>query len=107
MKGKNIFRIIGILLIIFFTTLYIAQGVGYYEYTNSKKTTLTEESIKRYEEDLKNGVEIDANNYLEKEKNYNNNLTKVSRGLSTLVEKGFNGIMNKLFNEIDKAVKSK
>lgn len=107
MKGKNIARIIVGTLLILFTTLYIAQGAGYYEYTNNKKTTLTNDAIKRFEEDLENGVDIKAENYLESEKNYNNNISKASMGISVLVEKGFDGVMNYIFNQIDNVVRSK
>ena len=40
MKGKNVFRIVALTLIIFYSALYIAQATGYYEYTNHKTNTI-------------------------------------------------------------------
>lgn len=36
MKGKNVARIVIFTLIILFTTLYVTQAFGYYEYSNKK-----------------------------------------------------------------------
>ena len=43
--------------------LYFGQATGYYEYKNNQKTTLTEESIKRFEQDIKDGKDINVSNY--------------------------------------------
>lgn len=106
MKGKNIIKILGITLIVLFLSLYIAQMSGYYEYTESKKTTLTEDAIKRFEEDVSAGKKISAKNYLSEEKNYNNNLSHIGMKISNYIEKGFNKIMNSIFQEVNKAVNS-
>ena len=55
--------------------------------------------------DVSSGKEIVASNYLEKEKDYNNNLSKLGIGISNLIEKGFDTIMNFIFNEVEKAIK--
>ena len=106
MKGKNIIRIITSTLIITFIALYITQLTGYYEYTGNKKTTLTNEAIERFEEDVKQGKSIEAKNYLQKENNYNNKASKLGMRLSGIIETGFDKIMNAIFKEIEKAVSS-
>lgn len=106
MKGKNIARVVGVTLIILFVALYLTQVTGYYEYTESKKTTLTKDAIKRFEKDVAEGKEIAAKNYLEEEKNYNNKLSTVGMKLSKVIEKGFNKVMSSIFNEINKTVNS-
>lgn len=106
MKGKNVIKILGITLIVLFLSLYIAQMSGYYEYTESKKTTLTEDAIKRFEADISAGKKINAKDYLSEEKKYNNNLSHMGMKISNYIEKGFNKIMNSIFQEVNKAVNS-
>ena len=106
MKGKNVFRIIIFTLLILYTTLYITQALGYYEYTNRKTNALTEDAVKRFEEDVKSGKNIVASNYVKKQNDYNNNLSKSGMAISNLIEKTFDGVMSFLFNEIDKAISS-
>ena len=60
MKGKNVARIVIFTLIILFTTLYVTQAFGYYEYSNKKINTLTEEAAKKFEKD----IEIEAGNII-------------------------------------------
>lgn len=104
MKDKSLLKLISIGLFLFFTALYLAQATGYYDTANTRKTTMTEDAIRRFEEDVRNGENIDMMNYLEAEKDYHNRLTRLGRGVSSLIEKGFNGLMNNLFREIEKAV---
>lgn len=106
MKGKNVARIISLTLIITFIALYITQLTGYYEYTENKKTTLTDEAITRFEEDVRQGKTIEAKNYLQEENNYNNNASKLGMKLSNIIETGFDKIMNAIFKEVDKAINS-
>lgn len=66
-KDKKLNKFFGyILLILFmsFSTLYIAGKAGYYEYTQNKKKVFTEEQIKKFEEDVSAGKEVDIENYL-------------------------------------------
>ncbi len=107
MKGKDIARFVILVFIILFIALYTSQASGYYPNTESKKTTLTEDAIEKFEQDVKEGKEIVAKNYLQEEKHYNNKASKLGMNISNLIEKGFNKTMNAFFKEIDKAVKSK
>ena len=107
MKANNILKFTFIILILFFIGLYISQVTGYYEYTESKKTTLTKDAINRFEKDVKEGKEISAKNYLEEEKEYNNKVSKLGITVSNLIEKSFNKTMSSLFKEIDRAVSGK
>lgn len=104
MNYKRLAEIIFGILVILFLGLYISQMTGYYQYTESKKTTLTEDAIKRFEEDIRNGKEINAENYLEQETDYNNKLSTLGMKISGLIEKGFNKAMNSIFNEISNAI---
>lgn len=106
MKSSNLFKIIGGVFIILFVSLYITQMSGYYQYNESKKTTLTNDAIERFEKDVREGKEIVAKNYLVEEKNYSNNISKLGMKISSTIEKGFNKTMNVIFNELNEAVNS-
>ncbi len=86
-NNKNkIFKFIFIVFFMSFLVIYFSELTGYYEYQNYKKATLTEEQIKKFEEDVKNGKEVDINKYLEKEEiKYNNTLSKISNKFSNTI----------------------
>lgn len=92
------------ILFILFISLYVTQATGYYEFSNSKKSTLTNEAIKRFEKDVREGKEVEAKNYLEEQKQYNNKISNTSLMISKTIEKSFNYLMGKLFKEINSAV---
>ena len=104
MNYKTAGQLFMMVLVILFLGLYISQMTGYYQYTESKKTTLTEDAIKRFEQDIKDGKQIDAKNYLEEQADYNNALSSLGMKVSRLIEKGFNKAMNGVFNEISKTI---
>lgn len=104
MKGKKVTRLVIFTLIIIFIALYITQLTGYYEYTESKKTTLTKQAIEKFEKDVSSGKQIKAKNYLSEEKNYNNKASNLGMKISGLIEDSFTAIMNSIFSEVNKAV---
>ena len=106
MKGKNIARIVIFTLIILFTTLYVTQAFGYYEYSNKKTNILTEEAAKKFEKDIESGKTIKASNYLKEENDYNNNLSKAGLSVSKMISSSFNKVMNFIFSEMDQAMNS-
>ena len=98
-KDKNPFLRLLSLLFLLFISLYIALESGYYEAKVSKKTAMTEESIKRFEEDVKNGNPIDLNTYVFDEKrDYSNHTTDTAIFLGSRVEdfmsKGITGLFD-------------
>lgn len=106
MKSSNLFKMIGGVFIILFVSLYITQMSGYYQYNESKKTTLTNDAIERFEKDVREGKEIVAKNYLAEEKNYSNRISKLGMKISSTIEKGFSKTMNVIFNELNEAMNS-
>ena len=64
MKSNNIFKFVFIILILVFLFLIVASQSGYYEYELSRKTKLTDEAIDKFENDVKEGKNIDINNYV-------------------------------------------
>ena len=105
-EGNKIFKFTLLVLFLLFIGLYITQAFGYYEFSNNKKTALTEQAIKRFENDVKEGKKIDANNYIENEKHYNNLLSNTSIKISNSISIVFNSFMNNLFNQINKLTSS-
>ena len=79
MKNKKIIKFIGILVVIVFLFSYFLGYSGYYEYNLNSRKGLTEDQMKKFEEDIKNGKEIDLNSYLTKSYvDYSNSLTRTT-----------------------------
>jgi len=84
---NNFFKIVFIILSVSFITLYISNSTGYFEYHQRQKAVLTEENIKKFEEDVKNGINLDLETYLEStKKNYNNKTSSFGLFLSYKIE---------------------
>lgn len=106
MNYTRVFQLTVGVLVILFIGLYVGQMTGYYQYSESKKTTLTESAIQRFEQDVKEGKEIHAGDYLEKETDYNNKASNLGMKVSKLIEASFNKAMNTIFDELSKAISS-
>ena len=83
--ANRVFYIILIVLGVLYLALFIANNTGYYSFNNKKN--LTEEQIKKFEEDVKNGVEVDLNDYLSDTNiSYQNNISKLGYNISSFIE---------------------
>lgn len=105
-KINKILKVLFFVCFITFLTFYIAQQSGYYEYNERKKMSFTKEQIEQFEEDIRNGKEIDINNYVQNSnKNYQNKVSKltlnVSENISKYTKKGVNIIFTKIGNIIE------
>lgn len=102
-KG-SIFKMFILLLFISYTIVYIMVNLGYYEYSNRKKVTLTEEQIHLFEEDVKQGKSIDLNKYIDYDYkqlyNSKGTILKVSEFISNSTIKIINVIFKYLNNSI-------
>lgn len=98
MKYENTFKIIFIFLFVIFLTMYISVGSNYYEYELHKKVMLTNEDIKRFEDDVKNNKEVDIDNYISSRVDYSNSFskasTKVSKETKKYIKQGIEGLFN-------------
>ena len=102
----RLFRISFITLLVIFLGLFIANNTGYYSFSAINRKQLTEEQIKKFEEDVKNGVDIDINNYLEENIiSYKNNISSLGYNISNitsdLIKEGIYKIFN-LFGDLIK-----
>lgn len=103
----KIFRISFIILFAVFLTVYVSNKYGYYEYQKHEQVTLTEEQIKKFEQDVKDGKEIDIENYITGvDKNYQTKLSQaglnVSNGLAGIVKTGVDGFFKYIDSVITK-----
>lgn len=81
--NKKIVKLISITIILIFIASYMIAESGYYEYTMQRRTIITNEKIKEFEEDVKNNKEIDLKNYLDKEEiDYSNKITTLVYNIS-------------------------
>lgn len=104
-KKNKIYKFIFYIFFISFLVIYFSELTGYYEYQNYKKTSLTEEQIKKFEEDIKNGNEVDINQYLVADnKKYNNTLSKLASKFSDGISKIVNSGVEYIFKYISKLV---
>ena len=95
-KGSIFLKILAVLFILYLS-LTIAISSGYYEAKLSEKTTITDEAMKQFEEDVKAGKNVDIKDYLtDIKKDYSNGATKLEIEFSMIVEK----FMSKGINEM-------
>ena len=79
-------RLLAVLFIIYIS-LSIAMETGYYESKLNQKTMLTQESIEKFEQDVREGKNVDINDYVvEKNRDFSNGISKTGVFLSSLVE---------------------
>ena len=101
-------KIIVLFLFIIFLTLFFASYTGYYDYENRKKVNLTEEQMRKFEQDVKNGVNLDLEDYLNKPKNnYQNFLAKTGSKTSKFVSDVISNSVDATFSFLIKFVEQK
>ncbi len=104
-KKKNGSLIIKVLVILFiiYTGLFIANVSGYYEGKIRERVIITEEGMKRFDEIVKNGEEVDINAFLKDEKvDYSNGLTRIGDDFTDKLE----GIIYNMSKSIIKFLKT-
>jgi len=103
MKDKKIihktFKMFVIISFAVYITIFISNKFGYFEYQKLKKVTLTQEQIKKFEEDVKNGNNVEIEDYLDNVNvNYQTKISQagldISNTLSKTISKGVNGFFS-------------
>ena len=101
----KIIKFLGLLMVVFFIVMLFSSSSGYYEYEINKKSNLTQEAIIKFEQDVKDGKDIDVEEYLvKKENDYTNNFTKTGLSISNKIERMFAGGIKFIFNTINNFV---
>ena len=94
----KIFKKIFLVLLISFTALYFSEAAGYSEYKQHNKKIMTEEKIKQFENDVKDGKNLNLNDYIvEDNKNYESKISKIGDSMSKEIEKYVVGGLNNTF----------
>ena len=102
---NNFFRIMTLTVFLIFLALYYSSNAGLIDYQAKNKTSLTEEQIKMFEEDVKNNVQIDLKKYIDnKEDRYDNNISKTTLKLSNTIGETIDGILNFVFGKLENAM---
>lgn len=97
-KGFIFLKILAVLFILYLS-LTIAISSGYYEAKLSEKTTITDEAMKQFEEDVKAGKNVDIKDYLtDIKKDYSNGATKLGIDFSNIIEKFMSKGINEMVN---------
>ena len=85
------------LLLISFIVLYFSKVNGYYEFINHNQVEMTENEIKKFEKDVKDGKNVTTKDYIKENQINNNNLiSDIGYGLSdqigNVVTNGLDGV---------------
>ena len=100
-----LFKLLFIIIFISFLTLYFSHNSGYFEYQQYKKTSFTKEQIEKFEQDIKDGKEVDITNYLDDDDiNYSNKVSSLGLNLSKGIEKTIKGGLNKVVDFLNNAL---
>ncbi len=106
-KINKVLKFILFSLFAVFITIFLSNEYGYYEYQKAKQVTLTEEQIKKFEEDVKNGKDISIEDYsVNTTKNYQTSLSKAGLNLSNSISKIVKDSVEGFFNSISNIITS-
>lgn len=98
---NNIIKLFILVILFAFFAMFFSSSSGYYEYELNKKTNLTNDAIIKFEQDIKEGKEIDIDNYIVKEnKDYSNSFSNAGLKLSNKIKKIFSEGVKFIFNSI-------
>lgn len=100
----KIFRLTVIVLFAIYITTYVSNKYGYYEYKKHEQVVLTNEQIKKFEDDIKSGKSIDLENYMVNNKNYQTNFSKMGLSISNIIADTVKNVMDDFFSKIGKMV---
>lgn len=105
MKKGKIFKAVFSIFLIVYLVIYLASASGYYEYKNYKKMSLTEEQIEKFEEDVKEGKEVNVEDYVVKDNAiYDNKIAKMGKKISFAISDTLTGVLSKSFKAISKFI---
>ena len=106
MKSHLFLKIFVMIIIFAFVCSYIIGNTGYYEYRLSHQKTFTENQIKLFEEDVKNGNAIDANYYLNRGEShvYSNRLTDAVSAVNLKLNRYLKKMLTHFFDILKKFI---
>ena len=106
MKHKKMVKFFCTCIILIFLFSYFIQVSGYYEYNLQNKKNLTEDQIKQFELDVKEGKDIDLDRYLkDTQVDYSNKLTQTTSQASIKLNDYLKNFLSNTFKILEKFVK--
>lgn len=97
-KKNKLFKIVFWMFFLSFALIYFSEVTGYYEYKNYQKKAMTNEQIKQFELDVKNGKKVDLDQYIKEDTaKYNNKLSDAANTLSNEISKIIKGGVENTF----------
>lgn len=105
-KLNKIFWHIFLVLFMAFFTLYTAGKAGYYEYTQNQKKVFTEEQIKKFEQDVSLGKEVDIEDYLVVKENFQGKNKRLGLKISEFIGEYTKLGVDKIFKILSKLVEN-
>ena len=106
MKSKKMVKLLIEVVIIVFIFSYAIEKSGYYEYNLQEKKNMTEDEIKKFENDVKMGKNVDVKDYLnDVTKDYSSNLTRSASTFSLNLNRYLIKTINETINIFIKLVK--
>ena len=86
-KKHNYLFIVTLILFGIYSAIYFSYKGGYYEVKNHDKMLLTEEAMKRFEDDVNNGKNISINDYIQNDyTDYSNKITNAGIKIGSFAE---------------------
>lgn len=106
MKHKKMVKFFCTCIILIFLFSYFIEVSGYYEYNLQNKKNLTEDQIKQFELDVKEGKDIDLDRYLkDTQVDYSNKLTQTTSEASIKLNDYLKNFLSNTFKILEKFVK--
>lgn len=99
-KKKNWFLTFLFILFIIYVGLHLMDSMGYYNIA-AKNKVITEEKLKEFESDIKNGNIIDIKDYVRDNTNYKNVYSNLGYNISI----GIDNVLNKGLSNVGKILK--
>lgn len=101
--ANKIFKYSLIILFLLFLGLYFSSNAGLIDYQAKYKKNLTEKEIAQFEEDLKNGVNVDIKDYINtNNKQYSNSISKATLKISNTIGNVIKSTLDFMFKQIEK-----
>ena len=105
MNKKFLIKAIFGIFFVAFVISYVIGESGYYEYELANKKYLTEEEMKKFEEDVRNGEDIDLKDYtVETRKDYTNKFTDVVTNTSLTINEYLKKSIESVFGLLNKMI---
>lgn len=101
LQEKNILLKITLFLFVIFLVLYICKETGFYEYKAHNKANLTNEALKRFENDINEGKDVSLKDYvIDEQIDYSNKVSNIGYNIGNTVEKFMNDGIKKTLKVI-------